>query len=184
MGEGPPTALIREWSIGNTEKLICSLETTDWDVLTEGEHDVDKQSKTIIDYLSFWLDECVPAVKRVPHHDKPWVNRKIRRLLAARHSALSTGDKPLVKLLKPKLQSEIRISKHSHTKRIEESFDTSDRNSWKRLKSMLKLKCQERGCSLDPDVLNEFYTRFEREFTPPEVPPLSLMISHRLMSKT
>ena len=64
----------------------------DQDVLAEGEHDANKQSETVIDYLSFCIDECVPAVKRVPHHDKPWVNGKIWKLLAARHSALSASE--------------------------------------------------------------------------------------------
>ena len=61
------------------------------------EHDVDKQTEVITDYISFCLDECVPTVERKSHHDKPRVNRKIQKLPKTRHFALSTGDESLVK---------------------------------------------------------------------------------------
>ena len=171
-GDGPTKAMLRDWSHDNTEKLVCALETTDWESLTDGLTNANDQTEILMDYLSFCLDDCVPAVERVFHHDKPWVNVKIRKLLAARHFALSHDNKSALVSLKPKLQSEIRKAKHFHARKVEKSFNTSDRSSWKRLKSMLKLKGQDKECSLDPNTLNEFYTRFERDFVPPNLPPL------------
>ena len=59
-------------------------------------------------------------------------------------SALSTGNETLLASVTPKLQSEICHAKHSHAKKVEQSFDTCDRGSWTKLKPMLKLKGQDK----------------------------------------
>jgi hypothetical protein len=161
----------RNWSKDNIDRLISTLETTDWPILSGGdEAGVDSQAEILTSYLSFCYETCIPTFQITLRHDKPWMNREIRALLAARHSALSTHDHQKMHHIKSMLQCKIRKAKRDYAKRVESSFNTSNRHSWKRLKSMLRMNKQEPTCNVPPDLLNQFYSRFEKELPSPQLP--------------
>ena len=44
---------VRVWNGENTEKLLCSIETTDWKVLTSQVSNVSEHAEIVTDYLAF-----------------------------------------------------------------------------------------------------------------------------------
>ena len=154
----------RDWSSANTDKLVCALETTDWGSLTRNKPDANEQAEIITDYISFTFDDCVPVKVKKLKPDKSWMNGKIRKLLADRHFALSQHQHSKVISIKPKLQCEILNAK------VEQSLKLNNfRQSWNRLKSILSLTKPNSQCHLPPDVLNKYYTRFEKYIPPPNI---------------
>jgi hypothetical protein len=165
---------VRDWSSDNISKLICSLETTEWDTLLD-EEDINCQVDILTDYLSFCLDDCIPSVRKPLRHDKPYINAKIRKLLATRHCALITNDSTLLKSLNHSIQSELRLAKRKHARKIESAFSTSDSRSWNKLTALLRLKSKDTcKCEVEANSLNQFFSRFENELLPKyDLPPIS-----------
>jgi len=107
--------------------------------------------------------------------DKTWINGKIRSLLVARTAALNARDSTKLARLKTELQREIRYAKREYAHHVAGEFKTSTRQSWKKLKNMLRINTKtNKSCDVDPDTLNQFYLRFEQESPPqPQLPTLS-----------
>lgn len=165
---------VRVWSDDNSEKLLCSLETTDWDELTSQVVEVSEKADIITDYISFCIDDCIPTVERVITNDKTWVNGKIRTLFHARSAALKDQDRTKLKTLKAETQYEIRTAKRSYAKHIAHEFKTSSRKSWNNLKKLIKINKQPaKQCNVDPNTLNDFYLRFEKQLSQPSLPPIT-----------
>ena len=105
--------------------------------------------------------------------DKQWMNGKVQKLLTARHYALSHNQHDTLPQLKSQLKCEIRRAKRTYAARVEQSFQTNNKHAWGELKSLLKMKKSTSNCHLSPDLLNNFYCRFEKEICPPTRPSLS-----------
>ena len=105
--------------------------------------------------------------------DKTWVNDKIKRLFSARHSALCRRDRDSVRQLKATIQAEICKAKARYAASVEKLFDCSDCKAWRNLKSLLKLSNVESTCTADPDTLNTFYNRYDKQtnYSLPALPP-------------
>mgnify|MGYP001795631533 FL=1 len=176
------TTMVRDWSKSNSEKILCAIETTDWELFADIP-DINKRVEHLTDYLNFCLNDCVPLIERQIRPDKAWMNGKIRSLLAHRHSALTNQQHHELPTIKANLQREIRRAKTAHASRVEKSFTTCSRQSWTDLKSLLKMTKTTSKCHLPPETLNTFYARFEKETTPPSLPPLSTNVAPQLTTE-
>ena len=96
------------------------------------------------------------------------------KLLTARHYALSHHLNHQLPQLKSKLQCAIRRAKRKYAANVEQSLkSTNSRQSWKQLKSLLKMNKPNSKCHLPAEALNTFYTRFEKDIPPPILPEIT-----------
>ena len=160
------------WSSANIDRLLNCLEETDWSSLLPN-NDVNSQATVFTSYINFCIDECIPTVQVRERNDKPWMNGKIRKLIADRCRALSNNDTFKVRQLQSVIQKEMRQAKSKHAKSVEDSLKSEPSQAWKSLNSLLKLKTKPADCNLDPDELNMYYSRFEKFSDPPFLPHIS-----------
>jgi hypothetical protein len=86
----PSTSYMRDWCSSNTDKLICELENTDWNLLaSQHQSNINKQAELITDYISYTFESCIPMIEKKIKPDKAWMNRKIRKLLTEWHYVLA-----------------------------------------------------------------------------------------------
>ena len=87
----------------------------------------------------------------------------IRKPLANRQKALQSNDNLKRKQLQSALQHEIRYAKRSFAHDVDVKFQSDTKSAWSGLKTLLKLNKKRAECSVDVDVLNTFYARFETD---------------------
>ena len=77
------TRTVRRWSQETNELLQGCFEATDWDVLCEPHgNKIDSMTDCITEYISFCVDNVVPARKvRCFANNKPWISCDLKGLL-------------------------------------------------------------------------------------------------------
>ena len=77
------TRTVRRWSQETNELLQGCFEATDWDVLCEPHgNNIDSMTDCITEYISFCVDNVVPARKvRCFANNKPWNTCDLKGLL-------------------------------------------------------------------------------------------------------
>jgi hypothetical protein len=77
------TTTVRRWSQETNELLQGCFEATDWDVLCEPHgNNIDSMTDCITEYISFCVDNVVPARKvRCFANNKPWISCDLKGLL-------------------------------------------------------------------------------------------------------
>ena len=159
----------RIWNEDNMNKLLSCLDDTNWAELLSAP-DINDATDTFVDYLNFSIDTCIPSKNvTVPANNKTWMTPRINRLTEERIRAFQTNSADH-RQIKGKLQKAIREAKHNHASDIESKMQSNSRLAWNQLKSILKLKESAKGCSLDSDVLNAFFNRFDKQSDIPFLP--------------
>ena len=154
------------WSDDNIKTLQSCLDDTDWSVFLQNPS-VSVQTEEITDYLLYCIQQNIPSKTVNQHHDKPWMNGKIRRLLSQRHEALTDQDDVTYQATQQQIQREIRYAKQLMGRQVDEKFQSDTKSAWNMLKSLLKLKDKHVECSVDVDMLNRFFARFESDMYHP-----------------
>jgi hypothetical protein len=176
VSKSTPTFTTKQiWSAENIEKLIDCVEDTDWPVLLSDTDDVSTQTSVFTSYLNFCISTCIPIVKIKERNDKPWMNGKIRRLVADRCRAIKINDITEVKQLQSVIQRELRLATSKHAKSVERSIKSEPSQAWKSLNRLLKVKSKPAECNLNADELNIFYNRFDKFSDPPFLPALNVI---------
>ena len=123
-------------------------------------------------YIYIYIYICIPSKNvTIPSNNKPWMTPRINRLIGERIKAYQNNSVDH-RQIKGKLQKAIREAKHSHASDIESKMQSHSRLAWNQLKSILKLKDNAKGCSLDSDVLNAFFNRFDKQSEIPFLPSI------------
>ena len=169
----PVTVIKRIWSDDNMRMLLSCLDDTDWSELLSSE-DINTVTDVFVEYLNFSIDECIPTRQvKLPGNCKSWITPKIIWLIGKRHNAHNISSEAYSRL-KAQVQREIRKAKHRYAADIESKMLNSSRVAWSNLKSILKLKNHVPGCSLDANVLNTFFNRFDKPHVFPALPALDV----------
>ncbi|KAI5625239.1 hypothetical protein C0J50_15201, partial [Silurus asotus] len=168
----PAQKQVRTWPAGSMSALQDCFECTDWDMFREAATNGDfinleKYTSTVTSYIGKCIDDVtISKTITTRLNQKPWMTAKVRALLKTRDSAFRAGDKTALKTARAKLSRAIREAKRAHGKRIHGHFqDSGDtRRMWQGIQAITNYKTTSPACDCDtslPDVLNDFYTRFE-----------------------
>jgi hypothetical protein len=153
------------WSCQSCDKLIASLECTDWSVFFN--ECLDIFIDTVVGYINYCVETNIPKRSyKAYSNNKPWVCREvveaIRRRRQMEESWVSAVEK---KQWRVEVQRIIRQAKIDYAKKITSSLRSNKADAaWNSLKHLLDIK--RRGptlpdCSLDQ--MNEFFCRFDEE---------------------
>ncbi|KAI5628809.1 gastrula zinc finger protein XlCGF28.1-like [Silurus asotus] len=154
-------------------------------------------TSTVTSYIGKCIDDVtISKTITTRSNQKPWMTAKVRALLKTRDSAFRAGDKAALKTARAKLSFAIREAKRSHAKRIHGHFQNSGdtRRMWQGIQVITNYKITSPACDCDaslPDVLNDFYARFEvqnnmvarKTVPPPSDQVLCLTIAKHLIEK-
>jgi hypothetical protein len=159
------------WSDENLNKLLSCLDDTEWTELLSST-DVNTATDVFVEYLNFSIENCIPSrTIRLPANNKSWMTPRITRMIGYKHTAYLTGS-PEHHKLKAQVQKAIREAKHIHASDIESKMQSNSRVAWSQLKSILKLKNNVPGCSLNADTMNSFFNRFDKSYDMHVLPQL------------
>lgn len=72
---------VEKWDDGVAEKLQCCLESTNWDVLTQGSS-LEEATEVVTHYTSFCEDMLIPTKSvKVFSNNKPWITKALQTTL-------------------------------------------------------------------------------------------------------
>ncbi|KAK3565072.1 hypothetical protein QTP86_032499 [Hemibagrus guttatus] len=99
---------------------------------------------------------------------KLWMTAEVHALMKSRDSAFRAGDKEALRIARARLSQAIKEAKRSHAQSIYGHFqDSGDSWSmWHGIQAITNYKTTPSACDSDaslPDVLNDFYARFEAQ---------------------
>ena len=87
---------VQDFNGGSVEHIQACLEATDWDTFKTVSSDLDEYTDTVIQYISFYVNSCIPTRTVVSYpNQKPWFNKEIRDKMRSRNEAFKRGD-PIV----------------------------------------------------------------------------------------
>ncbi|KAK3511758.1 hypothetical protein QTP70_021781, partial [Hemibagrus guttatus] len=162
----PVVRTVKRWTSETEQDLQACFECTDWSIFEAGATDLDELTETVISYISFCEDMCIPTRTYLTfNNDKPWFTFKLRHLRQAKEDAFRNGDRVLYNQARNTLNKEIRVAKRSYAKKLENQFSANDPASvWKGLKDITNYKTPSPSTEANQQLaedLNEFYCRFE-----------------------
>ncbi|MCJ8747486.1 hypothetical protein PDJAM_G00154020 [Pangasius djambal] len=163
----PVVKTVKRWTTEAEWDLQACFDCTDWSVFEAAATDLDELTDTVMSYISFCEDLCVPTGTYLTfNNDKPWFSAKLKQLRQAKEDAYRSGDKALYKQAKYTLNREIRVAKQNYSEKLKKQLSSNDSTSvWKGLKAITSYKTPfpstEANRHLAED-LNEFYCRFEK----------------------
>ena len=100
---------IKEWSDDAVEKLIGSLDCTDWDVFVDSSSDINQLTESVCGYIDFCVECTIPqkTVKYFPNN-KPWITKRIKGIINRKKFAFQKNDKEEYRSVQKELKDEIR----------------------------------------------------------------------------
>ncbi|KAK3510918.1 hypothetical protein QTP70_025540 [Hemibagrus guttatus] len=163
---------VKTWPAGAISALQDCFECTDWnmfrEVATNGDSiNLEEYTTSVTSHIGKCIDD-VTVSKTITTHSsqKPWMTAEVRALLKSRDSAFRAGDKAALRTARAKLSRAIRELKRTHAQRIHGHFQDSrdSQRMWQGIQAITNYKTTPSACDSDaslPDVLNDFYARFE-----------------------
>ena len=180
----PTYVSCRKYSDENCNNLLACFDTTIWENLTCEDDNIDNQNNIISDYITFCTDLCIPpkTIKKQPNH-KPWITKKINRLIDQKHYAHQTGNKKLYHKLKRNVSKAIRKSKQEYSAKIQQHLINEPARAWNDIKKLSGLPANDtsptNNTNFQPNELNNFFCRFEKsDIKQPTVDPTKVTTPH------
>ncbi|KAK0131578.1 hypothetical protein N1851_033754 [Merluccius polli] len=158
------TRTVRRWSQETNELLL-----KDWDVLCEPhENNIDSMTDCITGYISFCVDNVVPAKKvKCFANNKPWITSDLKGLLNKKKKAFRDGDGELLKSVQKELRVRLRENKEAYRRKLESKLQQNNiRDVWHGMKTITGFKVkgkQVEGSQERANELNVFFNRFSTE---------------------
>ena len=164
------------------EELRGCLDDTDWDIFRTSSSSLDEYTEAVTSYISFCEDSCIPTRTRVIYNnDKPWFTARLKQLRLEKEEAFKSGDKDRFRLAKYSFGKEIKEAKRQYSKKLEHQFAANDSSSvWKGLQVITGCKTKSPHSMEDlrlANDLNDFYCRFDRQWTSPNPVPTTAITS-------
>ena len=125
---------------------------------------------TVTAYVSFCVELCVPTwTVCVYTNDKPWFMKKVKNKLVAKDAAFRSGDDKEFRRAKYDACRAIARAKAEYEDKLEDQFTSNNTHAvWQGLQTITQNKAKSATISSDPtlpDRLNEFYARFDRQYS-------------------
>ncbi|KAK3530008.1 hypothetical protein QTP86_009388 [Hemibagrus guttatus] len=163
---------VKTWPAGAISALQDCFECTDWnmfrEVATNGDSiNLEEYTTSVTSHIGKCIDDVTVSKTITTHsNQKPWMTAEVRALLKSRDSAFRAGDKAALRTARAKLSRAIRELKRTHAQRIHGHFQDSrdSQRMWQGIQAITNYKTTPSACDSDaslPDVLNDFYARFE-----------------------
>ena len=161
---------MKKWSPESTEALRGCLECTDWSVFEHVCTDLGEYTDTVTAYVSFCVESCIPTRKVCVYaNDKPWFTKKVKNKLVAKDAAFRSGDDEEFRRAKYDARRAIARAKAEYKDKLEDQLASSNTHTvWQGLQTITQYKAKSATTSSDPtlpDRLNEFYARFDRQYS-------------------
>ncbi|KAI4881601.1 hypothetical protein NFI96_007439 [Prochilodus magdalenae] len=163
----PAVRTVRVWTEEATSMMQDCFDSTDWHLFAQGS-DLEEYASSVMGYIHFCTENVLPkkTIKVFPNQ-KPWVNKSVRALIKSRDEAFRSGDRLAYSAARRNLKKGIKEAKHSYKQRIEEHFENNNpRSMWNGIKALTDYKTNTPQASDDtslPDVLNQFFARFDNQ---------------------
>ena len=166
----PVKKTVKKWSPESTEALRGCLECTHWSVFEHVCTDLDEYTDTVTAYVSFCVESCIPTrTVCVYANDKPWFTKEVRNKLVAKNAAFRSGDDEEFRRAKYDAHGAIARAKAEYKEKLEDQFASNNTHAvWQGLHTITQYKAKSATISSDPtlpDRLNEFYARFDRQYS-------------------
>ena len=157
----------RKFTDENVDNLRACFSTTDWGVMLEDRQCAEEKVEMFTDYVNFCTDTLIPTkTVTIEPNSKPWINNKIKKMIDEKMHYHNRNRKRF-NLLKNQISREIYRSKRNYFQRVQENMAENPRNAWADLKKLggIPSKKDQKSAQpikLDPNDLNSFYARFEK----------------------
>ncbi|KAK3507617.1 hypothetical protein QTP70_030788 [Hemibagrus guttatus] len=170
----PVLKQVKIWPAGAISALQDCCECIDWKMFREAATNgnsinLEEYTTSLTSYIGKCIDD-VTVSKNITtcSNQKRWMTAVVRALLKSRYSAFRTGDKTALRTARAKLSRAIREAKRMHAQRIHGHFQDSrdSRRMCQGMQATTNYKTTPSACDRDaslPDVLNDFYARFEAQ---------------------
>ena len=174
--EQPFKRCVRQWTSSAIDTLRECFNCTTWDVFLENSTSIDECTDTILDYVKFCEDLCVPTkTVTVYPNQKPWFNGLLRSKLKAKQTAFHSGNQDDYVKAKADLKKCIRSAKRQYQNKLESDISsTNPRDLWNGVQKIADYNFKSKSKIPDdpslPDDLNVFYSRFDHPSPAPIVP--------------
>ncbi|KAI5102804.1 gastrula zinc finger protein XlCGF28.1-like [Silurus meridionalis] len=160
----PVVKTVKRWTSEAKQELQDCFDCTDWRVFEAGTDSLDELTDTVISYISFCKDMCVPTKTFCKFsNNKPWFTAKLKKLRHAKEDAYRGEDKAMYKQARNQLTKEIRIVKRSYSEKLKSRFSANDPASvWKGLQNITNYRRPPLPTEANKDLaddLNTFYCR-------------------------
>ena len=179
----PVVRTSKVWTSEAVEDLQACLDCTDWDVFRAATTSLDEYTEAVTSYISFCEDSCVPTRTRVSYNnDKPWFTVKLRQLRLEKEKAFRSGDRDRFRVSKYQFSKAVRDAKREYAEKLQHQLSANDAASvWRGLRKITNYKPKPPHSMNDlrlANELNEFYCRFERQWSSPENTTLPPIMTH------
>ncbi|XP_077990622.1 uncharacterized protein LOC144444944 [Glandiceps talaboti] len=171
----PVKRSIPQWTDDAIECLRACFDATDWGVFKENAADLDEYTETVIHYIKFCENICIPvkAMTKFPN-DKPWFDKNIRQKIIAKQVAYQSKDDQQYKKAKYDLRNAIKQAKRAYKDKLEVNLTTSNtRDLWQGLQRILNYKSKSKSDTLNDqklaNELNIFFSRFDKQTVYPNI---------------
>ena len=166
----PVKKTVKKWSPENPEALRGCFECTDWSVFEHACTDLDEYTDTVTAYVSFCVKSCIPTrTVCVYAIDKPWFTKEVKNQLMAKDAAFRSGDDEEFRRAKYDACRAIARAKAEYKDKLEDQFASNNTNAvWQGRQTITQYKAKSATLSSEPtlpDRLNEFYARFDRQYS-------------------
>ena len=159
------------WSQSAVDNLQYYLEDSDWIVFLDGSPTIHTYTETVLDYVNFCVDVCIPSkVSTIYANNKRWFDKNIRNKIILKDKAYRNkrSDPDAYRDSKKELKKAIKENKRRYKEKLEDVFKTGDsRALWSHMSDITQYKGKQRQADTDdttlPDRLNEYYARFDRD---------------------
>ena len=158
------TRTFRKWTPGADEALRDCFESTDWNVLQNG--DLEEATHCMTDYLNFCMDVVVPTrtVRCFPNN-KPWITSNVKALLNRKKMAFKEGNQAELRQVQGELKVRLKEAKEDYRKKVEQKLQENNmKEVWDGMKTITGLRKSSSSVEGDLDranQLNQFYNRFD-----------------------
>ena len=167
----PVTSQIHRWTDQAVTKLKNCIDTTDWNVFRNPLTTIDEYTDTVIDYIRFCVDICIPVktTTRYPNSNR-WYDKHIRDKIVQKDKAYKhRHENPnIYKCAKHELRVAIKNNKRKYKNKLENIFESGDSKTlWSHMREITKYKGTNQVINNSdpefPNQLNQFYSRFDRD---------------------
>ena len=169
--EGVIKKQVKKWDSAAIDTLQACFECTEWEVLTQG-NSLEEATDVVTDYITFCEAMVVPTkTVKVFSNNKPWITKALKSTLNEKKIAFFSGNKIESKLIKKKLNKQLKAAKMEYRKRVEKLFlEGNPRDAWQGVKTLAGLPINNsalpttgaKDCIDMAENLNQFYCRFEK----------------------
>ena len=173
----PVVRTSRLWTSEAAGNLQACLDSTDWDVFRTATDSLDEYTEAVTSYISFCEDSCIPTRTRVSYNnDKPWFTAQLRRLRTERDQAFRSGDRDSFRDAKYRFSKAVREAKRRYAERLQHQISANGSSSvWRGFRAITNYKPTPPQSLNDLKLasrLNEYYCRFDEQWSSPVVTPL------------